>query len=97
MRSRPEASASWKTLKWAVVAAAIAVLAGCAVAVPLRPLIMASQDDRNRDLACTANSKCPTATTSHRRTSRRSQPVGDGNIADDPPDFILNSEAGKQP
>jgi hypothetical protein len=29
---------------------------------------------------------------SHQRTSHRSQPVGGGHIADDPPDFIVNGE-----
>ena len=92
---RPEASAHWNTLKLAAGAALLTVLAGCAVAVPLRPLVTASQDRRDRDLGCAASSKCPNATTNHRRTSRPSQPVAGGNIAEnDPPDFILNSPEG---
>jgi hypothetical protein len=92
---RPEASANWNTLKLAVGAALLAVLAGCAVAVPLRPLTMASQDRRDRDLGCTARSKCTNATTSHRPTSRPSPAVAGGNIAeDDPSDFILNGPEG---
>jgi hypothetical protein len=91
---QPEAPAHWNTLKLAVGAALVSVLAGCAVAVPLRPLVTASQDRRDRDVDCTASSKCPNATTSHRRTSRPSQPVAGGSIADDPPDFILNSPEG---
>jgi hypothetical protein len=94
LHSRHEASAKWNTLKLAAAAAGISVLAGCAVAVPLRPAATASQDGPARDPACTVNSNCPKAITNHQRTSRRSQPVGGGNIADDPPDFILNSEAG---
>jgi hypothetical protein len=94
LHSRHEASANWNTLKLAAAAAGISVLAGCAVAVPLRPLATTSQDGRDRDFACTTNSKCPNSITSHQRTSRRSQPVGGGSIADDPPDFILNSEEG---
>ena len=85
-------SANWNTLKLAAAAAGISVLAGCAVAVPLRPLTTASQDGRDRNFACTANPKCSKAITSDQRTSRRSQPVGGGNVADDPPDFILNGE-----
>jgi hypothetical protein len=92
---RPDTSANWNTLKLAAGAALLVVLAGCAIAVPLRPLTVASQDRRDRDLGCAASSKCPDATTSHRPTSRLSQPVAGGNIAeDDPPDFILNSPEG---
>jgi hypothetical protein len=93
LHSRQRSSANWNTLKLATAAAAMAVLAGCAVAVRLPPLTTASRDNRNRDFACTANSKCSNAITSHQAPSRRSQPVGGGNIADDPPDFILNGEA----
>jgi hypothetical protein len=92
--SRPQASAHWNALKLAAAATAVAVLAGCAVAVPLRPLTTTSQDGRDRDFACRANSRCFNAITSLPRTSRRSQPVGGGNVVDDPPDFILNSEQG---
>jgi hypothetical protein len=94
LHSQHEASANWNTLKLVAAAAGISVLAGCAVAVPLRPLATTSQDGRDRDFACTTNSKCPNSIASHQRTSRRSQPVGGGSIADDPPDFILNSEEG---
>ena len=86
MASRPEASASSITLKLAILVAEAIMLAGCAVAVPLRPLTTASQDSRGR-VACTANSKCANAITAQLRPS---QPVGAGSIADDPPDFILN-------
>src|SRR5262245_27202332 len=96
MALRPAASANWNSLKWAAAASARAMLAGCAIAVPLRPLTTASQDHRDRDLACTANSKCPHAIAGHRHTSRGSQPVSGGSIAHEPPDFILNSEAGMQ-
>ena len=91
---RPGASANWNTLKWAAAVGALAALAGCAVAVPLRPLTMASQDSRDRDFACRANFKCRNAITSRRPTSRPSQPASGGNIADDPPDFILNGSEG---
>jgi len=88
-----EAFANWNALKFsAAIVGMIHVLSGCAVAV-LRPLATASQDSRDRNFACTANSKCSNAITSHPRNSLRSQPVGGGKIPDDPPDFILNGEA----
>ena len=89
LHSRHDASANWSTFKLAAAAAGISVLAGCAVAMPLRPLATASQDGRHH---CTPSSKCPNANTSHQRTSHRSRPVGGGHIADDPPDFIVNGE-----
>jgi hypothetical protein len=89
MASRPEASASSITLKLAILVAEAIMLAGCAVAVPLRPLTTASQDSRDR-VPCTANSKCANTIAAHRRPSRASQPVGGGSIAEEPPDFILN-------
>ena len=93
MHSRTEASADWAIFKLAAAAAAMAVLAACAVAVPLRPVTPASQDSRDRDFACTTNSKCPHAIRGPRRSSRGSQLVGGGNSDDDPPDFILNGQA----
>lgn len=83
MAPGPAASARSNTLTLVVLAAGALVLAGCAVAVPLRSL---SQESRGR-VACTANSKCANAITAQRRPS---QPAGAGSIADDPPDFILN-------
>jgi hypothetical protein len=77
-------------MKFAAAAAAMAVLVGCAIAVPLPPLATSFQDRRDGDFACKAGSKCPTGTTNHRVAYRRSQSVGGGKIDDDPPDFILN-------
>ena len=95
LHSQSGSSVTWNTLKFAAAATAMAVLAGCAITIPLRPLTTASQHSRDRDVACTANSNCPNAIKSHRRISHHSQqPLGAGNIADDPPDFILNSEEG---
>jgi hypothetical protein len=93
MNARPEASASSNMLKLAILLAEAIVLAGCAVAVPLRPLTTASQDRRDR-VACTANSKCANAIAAHRHPSHGSQPVGGSSIAHDPPDFILNDPNG---
>ena len=73
-------------MKFAAGTAAMALLAGCAVAVPLRPLTTFSQD--SRDVACTGNSKCRNG---NQVAYRRSQPVGVGKIDDDPPNFILNN------
>jgi hypothetical protein len=97
LHSRSESPANWNALKLAAATAAMAVLAGCAIAVPLRPLATASQDSRDRDFACRANSKCANAITNHRLTSHHSQPIGGDNIPDDPPDFILNSQADMLP
>ena len=93
IRVRSEAYANWNILKLIVGAALLAALSGCAIAVPLRPLTMASQD--RGDFGCVAGRKCRNATTGHRHTSRPSQVVVGGNVAeDDPPDFILNSPEG---
>jgi hypothetical protein len=89
MAPRPAATASSNMLTLAILAFAALVLAGCAVAVPLRPLTTASQESRDR-VVCTANSKCATAITAQRRP-RSSQSVSAGSsITEDPPDFILN-------
>ena len=75
-------------MKFAAAAAAMAVLAGCAVAVPLRPLATSFQNSRDGDFACRAGTKCPNGITDHRVACRRSQPIGGGKIDDDPPNFI---------
>jgi hypothetical protein len=74
-------------MKYVAVAAAMAMLTGCVVAVPLRPL-GTSFHTRDRDFACRAGSKCPNGPADHRVAYRRSQPVGGGKLDDDPPDFI---------
>jgi hypothetical protein len=86
--SEPKASGNRSIMKFVAAAAAMAVLAGCAVAVPLPPFATSSQDSRNHDSACTGGSKCRNG---HQVAYRHSQPVGGGKIDDDPPDFILNS------
>ena len=65
-----------RVVRFAALAAVISTLAGCAVAVPLRPLPTSSDG-----LACTASSRCPNATTSRPVAHRPSQPVRD----QDPP------------
>ena len=86
LNSEPKASGNRNIMKFAAATAAMALLAGCAVAVPLRPLTTFSQD--SRDVACTGNSKCRNG---NQVAYRRSQPVGVGKIDDDPPNFILNN------
>ena len=76
-----------KVMRFAALAAVISTLAGCAIAVPLRPL-PTSPDG----LACTASSRCPNATTSRPVAHRPSQPVQGANDRD-PPDFIANNGA----
>jgi hypothetical protein len=77
-------------MKFAAAAAAMVALAGCAIAVPLPPLATSFQESRDGHFACKAGSKCSNETTNHRVAYRHSQPVGGGQIDDDPPDFILN-------
>jgi hypothetical protein len=86
--SESETSAHRNIMKFAAAAAAMAVLASCAVAVPLPPLATSFQDSRAGHFACKAGSKCPNEITNHRVAYRRSQPVGNGKFNDDPPDFI---------
>src|SRR5262249_13150411 len=82
--------ANWKTINLVAAATAVAVLAGCAIAVPLRPLSTPSQNSSKGDTTCTVKPRCPNGNTDHRVAYRRSQPLT-GKLADDPPDFILNS------
>ena len=79
-------------MKFAAAAVATAVLAGCAIAVPLRPLATSSQNSRDRHFACRAGSKCSNETTDQRVAYRRSQPVDGYKIDDDPPDFIRDQD-----
>src|SRR5271165_4387142 len=90
LNSEPEPIGSQNIRKFVAAAAAMAALAGCAIAVPLPPLATSFQESRDGHFACKAGSKCPNETTNHRVAYRRSQPVGCGKIDDDPPDFILN-------
>src|SRR5271166_4160223 len=90
LNSEPQASGNRDIMKFAAAAAAMAVLVGCAVAVPSPPLATSFQDSRDGDLACKVGSKCPNGTTTHWGTYRRLQPVGGCKVDDDPPDFILN-------
>jgi hypothetical protein len=74
-------------IKFAAVAAAMAVLAGCAVSMPLPPFSTFSQYTRTGDLPCKVSSKCPKARLSY----HHSEPIGRASIDADPPDFIQNT------
>jgi hypothetical protein len=82
-----------RSIKLAIAAAAMAVLAGCAVTMPLRPLTESSQNGRAPDFTCRTGSKCSNGTTDHRVSYRRSRLVGGGKIDDDPPDFIGDQDS----
>jgi hypothetical protein len=84
LHSEAEVYANWKIMKFAGAAAAMALLAGCAVAMPLRSLATYSQSASNGDFACAANPRCPNGSTDHRVTYRYSQPVS-GKFDVDPP------------
>jgi hypothetical protein len=80
-------------MKFATAAAAMALLSGCAVAVPLRPLATSSQYGRDGHLACSADRKCSNASTEHRLAYRSTHSLQDSKVTsqEDPPSFILNS------
>jgi hypothetical protein len=82
-------SAHRNSSKFAAMAAAMTLLSGCAIAVPVRPPGTSYQDSRDGDFYCRADPKCSHSSPERRIAYRRSQ-SGDGDQADDPPDFILN-------
>jgi hypothetical protein len=65
LHPEPGRSANRNTTKLAAAAAAMTLLSGCAMAMPLRPLATSSQDSRDRDFYCRADPKC-----SHRGAER---------------------------
>jgi hypothetical protein len=90
LHSVPGTSANRNVTKLAAAAAAMSVLAGCAMAVPLRPLATSSHDNRDSDFYCRADPKCSHRSAERRIAYRPSQPVAGVQIHD-PPDFILNA------
>jgi len=76
-------------VKIAVALTAAGMLASCAMAVPSPPLATTFQDSGAGHVACKGGSSCPQG--SSRRVNRRSQPVGQGKMAEDPPDLIRNA------
>ena len=87
---KPETSANRKIVKIAVALIAGAMLAGCAIAVPLPPLATTFRSSHSGDVACKVGSNCPMGTSSPHRVDRRSQPTSPGKMVEDPPDFIRN-------
>jgi hypothetical protein len=86
LHSVPGTSANRNITKLAAAAAAMTVLAGCAMAVPLHPSATSSQD--SRDFYCRADPKCSHRSAERRIAYRRSHLV-DGSQIHNPPDFIL--------
>ena len=76
LHSQSKAFINRKTMKFAAAAAAMATLAGCAITMPLRPIMTSSQDKRDGNFACTAHSKCPNGSKQDRLAYRRSQSGG---------------------
>jgi hypothetical protein len=91
LHPEPGSSANRNTTKLAAEAAAMTLLSGCAMAVPLRPLAISSQDSRDRDFYCRADPKCSHRSEEPRIAYRPSHSVEGGQIHD-PPDFILNGD-----
>jgi hypothetical protein len=91
LHSEPRASVNRNVIKFSAAAAAMAVLAGCAISMPLRPLATAPPDIRDNDFSCRAHTDCRDGSIGHRIAHRESQSVNGGKIDDDPPDFISNS------
>jgi hypothetical protein len=93
LNSELEAYGGPRIMKFAAAAAAMAVLAGCAVTMPFPPLTTSFQGSPDSHAACKPASKCSSETTNSRLAYRRQKPVDDGKIDNDPPDFIVNSGA----
>jgi hypothetical protein len=91
LNSEPETSANRKIVKFAAALTAGAMLASCAIAIPLPPLATTFRGSHSDNIACKAGSNCPMGTTSPHRVDPRSQPVSRGKMAEDTPDFIRNA------
>jgi hypothetical protein len=88
LHSETGTSANRNTTKLAAMAAAMTLLSGCAIAVPLRPLA-SSRDSRDKDFYCRIDPKCSHKSAEGRIAFQRPQPVDGGQIHA-PPDFIVN-------
>ena len=84
-----EATGSPSIMKFAAAAAAMAVLAGCAVTMPFPPLATSFQDSHDWHRACRAGFKCY-ETSNSRVAYRPSKAANDPKIDDDPPNFIVS-------
>ena len=85
-----EAPVGPSILKFAAAAAAMIMLAGCAVTMPFPPLATSSPHSQ---FACNAGSKCTNETKDPSVANRRSRPIDRVRIDDNPPDFIVNGSS----
>jgi len=88
-----EAPGSPSIMKFAAAAAAMTMLAGCAVTMPFPTIATPTPDWQSTDkqLINFMMLGLPGASRSDPRVAnRRSKPIDDVRIDDDPPDFIVN-------
>jgi hypothetical protein len=78
------------SLKFIAAAAAMIMLAGCAVKMPFPPLATSSPHSQ---FACNAGSKCTNETKNPWVANHRSRPIDRVRIDDNPPDFIVNGSS----
>ena len=78
--SEARASTNWNSIKFATAAVAVAVLAGCAAAVP-PPAATSTKAPRDVEAACTVDRKCPNGAAEHPVASPRSHSVTGGKVA----------------
>jgi acid stress chaperone HdeB len=80
LHSEAGTSANRNSIKFVTAAIAVAVLAGCAVAVP-PPAATSTKAPRDLELACGADRKCPNGAAEHPVASARSHSATGGKIA----------------
>ena len=85
-----EALGSPSIMKFFAAAAAMIMLAGCAVTMPFPPLATSSRDSH---FVCKAGYKCSSETKNARVANRPSKAIDDDKVVDNPPDFILNGSS----
>ena len=88
-----EAPGTPSIMRFFAAAAAMIMLAGCAVTMPFPPLATASRDSR---FACKAGYKCSNETKNARVANRPSKTIDDGKVVDNPPDFLLNGSSSAE-
>jgi acid stress chaperone HdeB len=79
LHSEPRASTDWNSIKFSAAAVAVAVLAGCAVELPLSVGTPAKAPS-GLEVACAADRKCPNGTAEYRATSSRSHSATSGKV-----------------
>lgn len=78
-RSGSGASTNWNSIKFSAAAVALAVLAGCAVAVPLT-IGTPAKAPSDLEVACASDRKCRDGTAEYRVTSSRSHSATGGKV-----------------